>query len=61
MQTNTPFWRAVQLSSRITDYQTHDVRLDSQWMPGADQVDDRIAPILRSSLVLRAPRTPRCR
>jgi hypothetical protein len=22
-QTNTPFWRAVQLSSRVTDYQTH--------------------------------------
>ena len=53
MQTNTPFWRAVQLSGAslqpelidrqqdLEHYQAHDVPLDTQRMSGADQVDDR--------------------
>jgi hypothetical protein len=53
MQTNTPFWRAVQLSGAslqpelidrqqdLEHYQAHDVPLDTQRIPGADQVDNR--------------------
>ena len=53
MQTNTPFWRAVQLSGAslqpdlidrkqdLEHDQTHAVPLDAQRMAGADQVDDR--------------------